>query len=121
MFFPHLSCRSDLVSALEREKPNVNVLLETWQSTTEWESQMARRYNQPVSVLHEAQGGVWNLNICLKQIDQVLGISNATISSALSSHFHIFTEAQDASVGSAITNIMGSNDMRYARFNFPSF
>ncbi|KAJ9124236.1 hypothetical protein QFC22_001035 [Naganishia vaughanmartiniae] len=70
------STRSDLVGALEKERPTVNVLLEAWQATSEWQSQMARRFNQP--------------------FQQIIGASRKTLVSALEAHFNIFTEAQDA-------------------------
>jgi hypothetical protein len=89
----------DLSSALEKEKPTVNVLLEAWQATSEWESQMARRYNQPVSNLPKESKRENCTQSRLKQIEQILGLSTQTISSALATHFHVFTEAQDASVG----------------------
>lgn len=38
-----------MTSALEKEKPSVNILLEAWQATSEWESQMSRRFGQSVS------------------------------------------------------------------------
>jgi hypothetical protein len=41
--------RLDMSNALEKEKPSVNVLLEAWQATSEWESQMSRRFGEPVS------------------------------------------------------------------------
>ncbi|KAJ9106321.1 hypothetical protein QFC21_001467 [Naganishia friedmannii] len=77
------STRSDLVGALEKEKPAVNVLLEAWQATSEWESQMSRRFSQP--------------------FQQIIGASGKTLVSALEAHFNIFTEAQDAALSDMLS------------------
>ncbi|KAJ9126768.1 hypothetical protein QFC24_001799 [Naganishia onofrii] len=77
------STRSDLVGALEKEKPAVNVLLEAWQATSEWEAQMSRRFSQP--------------------FQQIIGASGKTLVSALEAHFNIFTEAQDAALSDMLS------------------
>lgn len=77
------STRSDLVGALEKEKPAVNVLLEAWQATSEWEAQMSRRFIQP--------------------FQQIIGASGKTLVSALEAHFNIFTEAQDAALSDMLS------------------
>ncbi|KAJ9094179.1 hypothetical protein QFC19_008030 [Naganishia cerealis] len=82
------STRSDLVGALEKEKPTVNVLLEAWQATSEWELQMSRRFNQP--------------------FQQIIGASGKTLGSALEIHFNIFTEAQDAALSDMLSAHRGA-------------
>ncbi|KAI5449919.1 Vacuolar protein sorting-associated protein 53 [Naganishia albida] len=82
------STRLDMSTALEKEKPPVNVLLEAWQATSEWESQMSRRFGEPMQ--------------------QILKPSSGTVSSALESHFHIFTEAQDAALSGMLSAYRGS-------------